>query len=173
MYTCKHSLAHWPDTDIFTNFDPDTLEIFICLYHKLILGAFWAKLLRGKWGNLSHCHTWWQMSWITVIECIYFLNSVKHIARIESTDALKMTTISNISDVLGDHMLKGWVRAYANLKCRFLITFARSSQISLVPLQDVLSLLCGLRRVELPLLRFAQVAVKNHTYYYLNHSWYT
>lgn len=38
--------------------------------------------------------------------------------------------------------------------------FPRSSQISLVPLQDVLSHLCGLRRVGLPLLHFAQVAVE-------------
>lgn len=38
-------------------------------------------------------------------------------------DALKMTTISNISDVLGDYMLKGWVRAYANLKLLYAYHF--------------------------------------------------
>ena len=74
-----------------------------------------------------------------------------------------MTTISNISDVLGDYMLKGWVRAcQLDVAVRSSL-FARSSQISLVPLRDVLSLLCGLRRAELPLLRFARVAVgKSH-----------
>lgn len=70
-----------------------------------------------------------------------------------------MTTISNISNVLGDYMLKGWVnRVYAALKLP-LSLFARSWQISLVRLQDALSLLCALREAEPPLLRFVQVAV--------------
>lgn len=89
------------------------------------------------------------------------------------TIVLKMTTISNISDVLGDYMLKGWVRACQLDVAVYSSLFTRSSQISLVPLQDVLSLLCGLQRVELPLLLFVQVAVRNHTYYYSNHLWLT
>ena len=84
-----------------------------------------------------------------------------------------MTTISNISDVLGDYMLKGWVRACQLDVAVYSSLFTRSSQISLVPLQDVLSLLCGLQRVEFPLLLFVQVAVRNHTYYYSNHLWLT
>ena len=82
----------------------------------------------------------------------------------ESTVTLKMTAISNISDVLGDYMLKGWVRAYANIEVALCSSLsARSSQTSLVPLRDVQSLLCDLQRVENPFLRFAQVAVGNQT----------
>ena len=44
-----------------------------------------------------------------------YLNVLNVLAQVESD--LQMTTISNISDALGDYMLKGWVsRAYANLK---------------------------------------------------------
>ena len=52
-------LSSW---NISVNFDPGTLNFFICalLYVTnilLLIGIFWAKLLWGKWWNLSCCRT--------------------------------------------------------------------------------------------------------------------